>query len=67
MERDFRLSWPDLVKEAVKRRKELRMTQDYVALFTGVSKPTIIAFEQGKETVTVKNALKILKALGLAS
>lgn len=67
MERDFRLNWTDLVTEAIKRRKELRMTQAYLSLFTGISKPTIIAFEQEKETITVKNALKILKALGIAS
>jgi transcriptional regulator with XRE-family HTH domain len=53
------------VSEAIKRRKEQRMTQEYLALLAGVSKPTLNAFEQGKDSLTLKSVLKILKALGM--
>jgi transcriptional regulator with XRE-family HTH domain len=65
MERNFRLNWQDVVSEAIKRRKEQRMTQEYLALLAGVSKPTLNAFEQGKDSLTLKSVLKILKALGM--
>ncbi len=66
MERDLRLNWPALVEEAIKRRKQQRLTQEQFALLVGVSKPTLNSFEQGKTTITLENALKILRWLGLA-
>lgn len=66
MERNFRLNWPDLVKEAVRRRKEERLTQTQLAILVGVSKPTLNSFEQGKTNITLDNALKILRMLGLS-
>jgi transcriptional regulator with XRE-family HTH domain len=65
MERNFQLNWQEIVEEAVKRRKEQRMTQEYLALLARVSKPTLNAFEQGKDTLTLKSVFKILKALGM--
>jgi transcriptional regulator with XRE-family HTH domain len=65
MERNMRLNWPDVVKEAVKRRKTERFTQEKLAVLAGVSKPTLNSFEQGKTSITVENALKILRTLGL--
>ena len=66
MERNFRLDWQALVTEAVRRRKEQGLTQHELALFTGISKPTVNNFEQGKTKISVENALKILHALGLS-
>lgn len=65
MERNLRLNWHDLVKEAVKRRKEQRLTQAQLAVLVGVSKPTLNSFEQGKTNITLENAIKILRNLGL--
>lgn len=65
MERNIRLNWPDVVDEAIKRRKSQKLTQEQLAILAGVSKPTLNSFEQGKTSVTLENAIKILKALGL--
>ena len=65
MEQNIRLNWPDLVKEAVKRRKSQRLTQEKLAILAGVSKPTLNSFEQGRTTLTLASALKILHILGL--
>lgn len=67
MERNFRLDWPALVKEAITRRKQQRLTQEQLAIILGISKPTLNRFEQGYTTVSLENALKILHALGLAN
>jgi transcriptional regulator with XRE-family HTH domain len=70
MERNFsksgRLDWQNLVIEAVKRRKEQRLTQEQLSVLAGVSKPTLNSFEQGKTTIKLDSALKILKVLGLS-
>lgn len=65
MERNIRLNWPNLIDEAIKRRKSQRLTQEQLAILAGVSKPTLNNFEQGKTTITLENAIKILRALGL--
>ncbi|NNM60426.1 MAG: helix-turn-helix transcriptional regulator [Legionellales bacterium] len=65
MERNIRLNWPDLVKEAVNRRKEQHLTQEQLAVLANVSKPTLNNFERGKTTITLDSALKILRTLGL--
>jgi len=65
MERNIRLNWSDLVKEAIKRRKEQHLTQEQLAVLAEVSKPTLNRFEQGQKTITVANAIKILHILGL--
>ncbi len=65
MERNIRLNWPDFVKEAIRRRKSQRLTQEQLAILAGVSKPTLNNFEQGKTTLTLASALKILQTLGL--
>lgn len=66
MERNICLNWPALVEEAIKRRKEQKLTQHQLAVLAGVSKPTVNSFEQGKKTITLKSAFKILDILGLA-
>jgi transcriptional regulator with XRE-family HTH domain len=66
MERNLRLDWQSLVKEAIKRRKEQRLTQEQLAILAGVSKPTLNNFEKGNTNITLDSALKILGILGLA-
>ncbi len=65
MERNIFLDWQGFVNEAVKRRKEMKLTQEEFALLVGISKPTLNSFEQGKTNIKLDNALKILTMLGL--
>lgn len=65
MEPHLQLNWQTLVKEAIKRRKQQRITQEQLAILAGVSKPTLSHFEAGKTNITLDSALKILKVLGL--
>ena len=41
MERNIRLNWQSFVQEAIKRRKEQRLTQEQLSILVGVSKPTL--------------------------
>ena len=66
MERNIRLNWQELVEEAINRRKLQHLTQENLAILAGVSKPTLNGFEQGKTSIKLENALKILKILGLS-
>jgi len=66
MERHFRLNWQCFVEEAIKRRKEQKLTQEQLAVLARVSKPTLNSFEQGRTTIKLDSAIKILKVLGLA-
>jgi len=63
---DSKHNWQSFVIEAVKRRKEQKLTQEQLAVLAGVSKPTLNSFEQGKTNIKLDSALKILKVLGLA-
>lgn len=65
MERNIRLNWLELVEEAVNRRKSQGLTQEQLSILAGVSKPTLNSFEQGRLTITLQNAIKILQELGL--
>jgi transcriptional regulator with XRE-family HTH domain len=65
MERDIRLDWPALVKEAKQRRKALKLTQQRLAVIADVSTPTLSRFENGEKNIQLASALAILKALGL--
>ncbi len=66
MERNIRLNWQSFVEEAIKRRKEQKLTQYQLSVLAGVSKPTLNSFEQGKTSIKLDSAFKILKILGLA-
>ena len=66
MEGNIRLNWPELVKEAVRRRKEQKLTQKQFAILARVSGPTVNSFEQGKTNITLESCFKILRCLGLA-
>jgi transcriptional regulator with XRE-family HTH domain len=65
MERNIRLNWQDLIEEAITRRKEQKLTQEQLSVLAGVSKPTLNSFEQGKTSIKLDSAIKILKVLGL--
>jgi len=65
MERNFQLDWQSFVNEAIKRRKQQRLTQKQLAILVGISGPTINRFEQGKTNIALESALKILRSLGL--
>ena len=65
MERNLCLDWAAFVEEAIKRRKEQRLSQEKLAILAGVSKPTINRFEQGHTNIKLESVLKILGVLGL--
>ena len=66
MERNLRLDWQSLVEEAVRRRKEQKLSQKKLAVLAGVSGPTVNAFERQRTSITLESALKILRCLGMA-
>ena len=65
MERNTRLNWDLLVKEAIKRRKERKISQRRLAAIAEVSQPTVLRFEQQKEDIQLSSALEIFDVLGL--
>ena len=65
MEREFRLNWPLLVEEAVRRRHGLNLTQKQLAALAKVSTPTISRFEQNDKDIQLSSALAILDVLGM--
>ena len=65
MERNIRLNWDLLVKEAIKRRKERKISQRRLATIAEVSQPTVSRFEQQKQDIQLSSAIKILDVLGL--
>ena len=67
MERNIQLNWPAIVEEAIKRRKQSKLTQQQLAVLASVSKPTVIRFEKQVQNISLKNAFSILAQLGLLS
>ena len=65
MERNIRLNWNLLVEEAIKRRKERKISQRRLAAIAEVSQPTVSRFEQRKDDIQLSSAIKILSILGL--
>src|SRR6185437_889750 len=65
MERDFRINWPALVEEAVRRRRKLNLTQKQLATLAKVSTPTISRFEQNAKDIQLSTVLAILDVLGM--
>ncbi len=61
-----RLNWENLVVEAVRIRKQEKLTQRQLAALAGVTQPTVVKFEKGSTTMRIESALSILAALGLA-
>ena len=65
MERNIRLNWTTLVEEAVRRRKELKLSQRHLAAIAGVSQPTVSRFEQCKADIQLSSVFNILNVLGM--
>jgi transcriptional regulator with XRE-family HTH domain len=59
------LNWPQLVAEAMRRRKAEKLTQKEHAALASVSVPTIIAFDRGERTLSLGKAMDILRVVGL--
>lgn len=59
------LNWPQLVAEAIRRRKAEGLTQQAHADLAGVSKPVIIAFDKGETSLSLGRALALLRVVGL--
>ncbi len=66
MERNVQFNWQEIVKEAIARRKQQGLTQKQLAVLAGVSGPTVNSFEQGKSSITLGSAFKILRCLGIS-
>ena len=58
MERNIRLNWNLLVEEAIKRRKERKISQRRLAAIAEVSQPTVSRFEQRKDDIQLSSAIK---------
>ena len=65
MERSIRLNWDLLVKEAIKRRKERKISQRRLGTIAEVSQPTVSRFERQEQDIQLSSAFKILDVLGL--
>lgn len=59
------LDWTALVAEAIRRRKEEKLTQREHAALASVSIPTIVGFDRGEKTLTLAKAFDILRVVGL--
>lgn len=59
------LNWTDLVAEAIRRRKEEKLTQKEHAALASVSIPTIVSFDRGELTLSLSKAFDILRVVGL--
>lgn len=62
---DWPIDWRATVSEAVRRRKQEGLTQAQLASLAGVSRPTVVAFEQGEINLRFERVIAILDALGL--
>ena len=65
MERNIRLNWKLLVEEAIRRRKERKISQRRLAAIADVSQPTVSRFERREDDIQLSSAIKILDVLGL--
>ncbi len=54
-----------LGKSVRAKRIAAKLTQDQLSLVSGVSRDTVMALENGRGSVSLGNALRLLKALGL--
>ncbi len=65
MEWNIQLDWQALVREAIKRRKENKLSQKHLAAISGVNHLGVIKFEKMQENIELKTAFAILRILGL--
>src|SRR5580698_4439013 len=59
------LNWSALVAEAIRRRKDEKLTQREHAALASVSIPTMIAFDRRERSLSLGKAMDILRVVGL--
>jgi transcriptional regulator with XRE-family HTH domain len=62
---EWPIDWRAVVDEAVRRRKQEGLTQAALATLSGVSRPTVAAFEQGEINLRFERVIAILDSLGM--
>ena len=62
---EWPIDWRAVVDEAVRRRKAESLTQSDLAALAGVSRPVVVAFEQGEINLRFERVVAVLDALGL--
>ena len=67
MERDIQFDWEEIVQQAMRRRKEQKLTQRRLASLANVSLPTVVRFEKHGRDIQISSVLAILNALGMTS
>lgn len=65
MERNIRLNWDLIVRNARRRRKERGLTQQHLAALAKVGRSTLNRFENQKGDVTLSSVLRILGVLDM--
>src|SRR5208283_2677125 len=65
MERNIRLNWEEIVREARQRRRERGLTQQHLAALAKVGRSTLLRFENQKGDVTLSSVLRILGVLDM--
>ncbi len=65
MERFIRLNWERLVEEAIKRRKQQKLTQEQLAAASGVGRRFIIELESGKPACHLGKSIQVILTLGI--
>jgi transcriptional regulator with XRE-family HTH domain len=65
MERNIRLNWEVIVRQARKRRKERGLTQQHLAALANVGRSTLSRFENRSGDVTLSSVLRILGVLDM--
>ena len=65
MERNIRLNWEVIVRQARLRRKERGLTQQHLAALANVGRSTLNRFENQSGDVTLSSVLRILGVLDM--
>jgi transcriptional regulator with XRE-family HTH domain len=65
MERNVRLNWEVIVRQARERRKERGLTQQHLAALAKVGRSTLNRFENQKGDMTLSSVLRILGVLDM--
>jgi transcriptional regulator with XRE-family HTH domain len=65
MERNVRLNWEVIVRQARERRKQRGLTQQHLAALANVGRSTLNRFEHQKGDVTLSSVLRILGVLDM--
>jgi transcriptional regulator with XRE-family HTH domain len=65
MERNIRINWEVIVREARERRKERGLTQQHLAALAKVGRSTLNRFENQSGDVTLSSVLRILGVLDM--